>query len=140
MCPVGIVHRTTQYVSLQYAIFIQISSSLKLFTRDTFQYPDFKSISICFLQAFLYNCRVFYGFTMKVPMSSEVQANTQEAHEMTIHIPTIQGESISGLSVAGIPISNTVFSMWIFMAILFTVVGFLFAAIKTRAFPRLRNV
>lgn len=74
-------------------------------------------------------------------MSSEVSsASTPESNEMTIHIPSIQGEAISGLSVAGIPISNTILSMWIFMAFLFVAVGFLFAAIKTRAFPRLRNI
>jgi F0F1-type ATP synthase membrane subunit a len=30
--------------------------------------------------------------------------------------------------------------MWFFMAILFVLVAFLFAAIKTRAFPRIRNI
>lgn len=73
-------------------------------------------------------------------MSSEVHTNTQETHEGEIHIPTIQGETIPNLEIAGIPISNTIFSMWIFMFFLFVSVGFLFAAIKTRAFPRLRNM
>jgi len=70
-------------------------------------------------------------------MSSEVRVNS---HEMEIHIPSIQGEFIPHMAIAGVPISNTVFSMWLFMVILFIAVGFLFAAIKTRAFPRLRNM
>jgi F-type H+-transporting ATPase subunit a len=73
-------------------------------------------------------------------MSNEIQKNSAETHEMEIHIPTIQGEYVSGLSLGGIPVSNTILSMWLFMALLFIVVGFLFTAIKTRAFPRLRNV
>ncbi len=73
-------------------------------------------------------------------MSSEVQTNSEETHGMEIHIPTIQGEVIPHMVIAGVPISNTVFSMWLFMVILFIAVGFLFTAIKTRAFPRLRSI
>ncbi len=73
-------------------------------------------------------------------MSSETSTQGEEAHGMSIHIPSIQGEAVHGLSIGGFPISNTILSMWVFMAILFIAVGFLFTAIKTRAFPRLRNV
>lgn len=73
-------------------------------------------------------------------MSSEAGTKPLETHETTLHIPSIQGEVVSGIQIAGFPVSNTILSMWIFMAILFVTVGFFFAAIKTRAFPRLRNV
>lgn len=73
-------------------------------------------------------------------MSSETSTQGEGTHGMSIHIPSIQGEAVHGLSVGGFPISNTILSMWIFMTLLFIAVGFLFAAIKTRAFPRLRNV
>lgn len=73
-------------------------------------------------------------------MSSEVQKDAAETHEMAIHIPNIQGEDVPNFFIAGLPVSNTIVSMWIFMVLLFTLVGFLFAAIKTRAFPRLRTI
>jgi F0F1-type ATP synthase membrane subunit a len=73
-------------------------------------------------------------------MSSETPGHSQEIHGMEIHIPSIQGEFIPHMTIAGVPISNTVFSMWLFMVILFIAVGFMFVAIKTRAFPRLRNM
>lgn len=73
-------------------------------------------------------------------MSSEVQTNAPETHETTVHIPTIQGENVPGLSIGGFAISNTILSMWIFMILLFIAIGFLYTALKTGAFPRLRSM
>lgn len=73
-------------------------------------------------------------------MSSETHTNTEGSEGTTVHIPSIQGESIPGLHIGNIPVSNTIFSMWMFMFVLFIGVAFLFAAIKTKAFPRLRHM
>ena len=64
------------------------------------------------------------------------------SHEMSAHegphIPAPKGKIIEGWSIGGLPITNTVFSTWIFMGFLFILVAFLYTAITTKAFPRLR--
>lgn len=55
------------------------------------------------------------------------------------HIPSSKGANILDWNIGGIHITNTVFSTWIFMLILFVLIGFLYAAIRTNRFPKLKT-
>ena len=63
-------------------------------------------------------------------------------HEMSPHegphIPAPKGKVIEGWSTGGLPITNTIFSTWIFMGLLFVVLAFMYIAIMTKSFPKLR--
>lgn len=54
------------------------------------------------------------------------------------HIPSSKWEAIDGFSLGWLPITNTVFSTWLFMAVFFVIVAMFYAAIRTKALPRVR--
>lgn len=72
-------------------------------------------------------------------MASSTANHAADAAHHGPHIPRIQGEAIEGLSVFGYDITTTVLSTWIFMAVLFVVIAIFYTAIKTNAFPKIRN-
>jgi F0F1-type ATP synthase membrane subunit a len=54
------------------------------------------------------------------------------------HIPAPKGDNIEGWYIGSMPITNTIFSTWIFMGVLFVLTFFMYLAITTSSFPKLR--
>lgn len=62
-------------------------------------------------------------------------------HEVPVgpHIPTPKGAPIGDWMIGNFHITNTILSTWIFMALIFVLIGFLYLAIRTEKFPKLRS-
>ena len=72
--------------------------------------------------------------------SSEQTTHAQIEHGTVLHVPALEGEAENGLVLGGIAISNTIIATWIFMVCLGILVTFLYRAITTDAYPRLRSI
>jgi len=91
---------------------------------------------LIFFWIFIYFRRKSIYF-MATATTHSLETATQAAHSGP-HIPGISGDQL--WEIAGIPITNTVLSTWIFMVVLFVLVAIFYAAIKTKAFPRLKSM
>lgn len=70
-------------------------------------------------------------------------ATTNGMHQSTTehagpHILQVSGDPVGHTTVFGYPVTTTVFSTWIFMVFLLVAVAFLYIAIRTETFPRIR--